>query len=362
VLVPLLLGLLHAAVDATTVSVTLRSTQLGPLPMGSAFALILGYDLVAFAGQVPLGWLTDRFWSPRRAMSAGVLLSLLSLLLAGQGPIAAVIAAGLGNALFHLGAGAMVLGFGLEKAAPVGVFVAPGALGLAFGMAYGPKTGPLWPLAIAVAILVAVAWVAERASANRSATSREDSMQVRQNHACAAGPRAVAWVLVLLLFSVFIRSVVGSFATSGYERTELLLFGIPAAACLGKGLGGIIADRFGWSETTTLALLFSLPLIVFAPPTPLLLLGLFFFQMTMPVTLTATARLLPQHLATAFGFTCLALVLGMLPKAISAFVFLGNRALLAVWILLGVATLYLALRRLGFEDAVFRRLPVRAKE
>lgn len=361
-LVPLLLGLLHAAVDATTVSVTLRSTQLGPLPMGSTVALILGYDFVAFAGQVPLGWLTDRFWSPRGAMSAGVLLTMLSLMLSGQGAIAPVVAAGLGNALFHLGAGAMVLGLGLERAGPVGVFVAPGALGLAFGMAYGPKTNPLWPLAIAVLLLFAVAWMVERDSANHAATSQKAPTQVRGNRACAATPRAVPWLLGLLLFSVFIRSVVGSFATSGYERTELMLFGIPVAACLGKGLGGIVADRFGWSATTTLALLCSLPFITFAPPPPLLLLGLFFFQMTMPVTLTATARLLPQRLATAFGLTCLALVLGMLPKAISSLGFLGNRALLAVWILLGMAALYHALWRLGFEDAVFRRLALRAKE
>src|SRR5665648_840312 len=88
---------------------------------------------------------------PRPAMIAGLGLTLGSIVvletvsltgrmtagvvsLATTGSAAAVILAGLGNAMFHLGAGAQVLRQGLSRAAPAGLLVAPGALGLALGV------------------------------------------------------------------------------------------------------------------------------------------------------------------------------------------------------------------------------------
>lgn len=354
-LVPLLLGLVHAALDAATVSATMRACQVGPLPVGGATALILGYDLLAFAGQVPLGWLTDRFGSPKRAMLTGVALTLVSLLAPGFGAVSMVVAAGLGNALFHLGAGAAVLRLGLERATPVGVFVAPGALGLGFGMMYGPRSGPLWPIAVVIVFLFGLfLWIERSLAAAKASAPRPVAEKPRSY--------SVLLVMLLLLFSILVRSLVGSFAARGYERSDLLLFGLPIAACLGKGLGGVVADRFGWLETTVIALLVSLPLIALAPPTTFLLLGLLLFQMTMPVTLTAAARVLPDRLATAFGLTCFALVLGVLPKAVPSLAFLGQRSVLALFILLAAGSLYWALRRLGFGSASLRVAPTRTAD
>jgi len=77
------------------------------------------------------------------------------------------------------------------------------------------------------------------------------------------------------------------------------------------------------------------------------LLGLFLFQMTMPVTLTAVARLLPHQLATAFGFTCLALILGALPAMLPSGRPLCERWLLAIWILASTLCVFFGLRLLG---------------
>jgi MFS transporter, FSR family, fosmidomycin resistance protein len=92
----------------------------------------------------------------------------------------------------------------------------------------------------------------------------------------------------------------------------------------------------------------SAPLIAFSEPNPVLLLaGLLIFQMTMPVTLTAVARLMPHRLATAFGWTCLALILGSLPTMFSWGDVCCGKPLLFAWILLAAVAVWFGLKFVG---------------
>jgi FSR family fosmidomycin resistance protein-like MFS transporter len=103
------LGGAHLVVDAACVAAVLRASPPSDAIASAALAFVLGYDLLAFAGQVPGGFLIDRFRLRRGAAFAGLVLTAAAVL-AGQAAGAAVmILAGLGNALFHVGAGAMVL-------------------------------------------------------------------------------------------------------------------------------------------------------------------------------------------------------------------------------------------------------------
>jgi MFS transporter, FSR family, fosmidomycin resistance protein len=348
---PALLGVVHAITDACTVTAIMRTTHLGDVSPQAAFALVLGYDVVAFGSQVIFGWLSDRFATPRRTLLLGMALTAFSLVACPFNSMITLVFAGVGNALAHLGAGSTVLRCGLERAAPSGVFVAPGALGLAFGMFYGaqPQRGPVWPLlllAIGAFFTVALArrWLEGVAAAPTNMATRNATL----SHANIA--------LALLLLSIVVRSLVGMSAARGYARSELLVLGIPAAAFFGKFLGGFVADRAGWLETGVLALLLSLPLIVLAPPVAWLLCGLLLFQMTMPVTLTAVARLMPNRLATAFGWTCLALIAGALPTMLPAGQALCMRPVLGVWIVVGTLCLYGGLRLLGIQSRIVSRI------
>jgi MFS transporter, FSR family, fosmidomycin resistance protein len=344
-----LFGIAHAVVDAATVTAVLRTSHARSLSPEAGFAVVVGYDLFAFGSQVILGWLTDRYTTPKYAILVGLGLTLLSLGLYPMNAPLTVACAGIGNALFHLGAGATVLRGGLERAAPAGVFVAPGALGLAFGMAYGarPKPGPIWPLVV----LVTIALVAVTFYRGLSVSKSPKFDRIAPAPCSWNGPAQLA--IGLLLLSIVVRSLVGFSAARGYARTELLVLGIPLCAFFGKLLGGIVADRLGWLETSGAALLLSIPLIALAPAVPWLLCGLLLFQMTMPVTLTAVARLLPDRLATAFGWTCLALIVGALPTMFPAGSPLCTRSLLGVWIAVGVVSLYAGLRILGIPHRRF---------
>jgi FSR family fosmidomycin resistance protein-like MFS transporter len=271
------LGVAHFVVDAVCVASVLRAAPASDAIASIALLFVLSYDLLAFAGQMPLGWLVDRVAPRKGAALAGVLLSALALAVGRQAGLAVIALAGVGNALFHVGAGAMVLSSSQAKAAPAGVFVAPGALGLGLGIVLGralPRT-PLWPLFFAiVGACVAVAAVAD--------TPRKGSPPASE--ALPAG-RVVA-ILALLFFSVAVRSLVGTVGCDGCPRGTFLLVAVPAVAFSGKLAGGFLSDRLGWTEVSVAALLTSAPLLAFADGQLWIALpGLVIFQMTMPVTL-----------------------------------------------------------------------------
>ncbi len=381
----LILGVLHAFVDAATVTVLFRATTVHGLGPGTVFVAVLGYDLVAFGLQPLLGWAQDRWATPRTAMVAGLGFTLGSIVvleavswtgrmtagavsLATAGSAAAVILAGLGNAAFHLGAGAQVLRQGLSRAAPVGLLVAPGALGLALGVWFGkqPSAGPAWliglPVLVAVGVVVALRvpqWSPSVVSAGDGpllGVSQEP--RARRRATTGSGPAATSFAcgaLALLMTSIAVRSLVGGSASRGYGAGGWLLVGIPLVAFAGKALGGILADKFGWLPTTVTALLASAPLLAFTYPHPTMLLaGLLVFQMTMPVTLVAIARLMPDRLATGFGLTCLALIVGGLPTMFPWGAGLGAKPMLGLWIVISAAAAWGGLRLIGLT---WRRRP-----
>lgn len=369
----ILLGLVHAAVDAATVTAVYRAGWAAPAaPL--AFAWVVTYDVLAFGLQPALGWLQDRRATPRIGMLVGLVASGAAVALAAAGSRAVpgtwalasvVVLAAVGNATFHLGAGAAVLGQGLERATPVGLLVAPGAAGLAAGVWFGrhPGAGPTW-----LALLAVLAGALVTARALRVGTPRAAGGPATPAPPAAAVPlggrpvgpgwgerlteppvrAAAGGVVVLLLLSVAIRALVGGAASRGYDADAWLVLGLPAVAVTGKALGGLVADRWGWVRTTVTALLVSGPLLAVGPAHPaVLLVALLVFQLTMPVTLVAVARIMRGHLATAFGLTCLALVLGALPTMFRWGDAAVARPLLGAWVVLSAAVAWAGLTGVG---------------
>ena len=117
----------HFLVDLTCTACLGRLSS--RLSYDSIIACAILYNALAFAFQLPIGALAD-FWGITRILAAaGCLLVALGALFPQPLPLCLLI--GLGNACFHVGAGREALQLG--GAAPVGRFVAPGALGIFFG-------------------------------------------------------------------------------------------------------------------------------------------------------------------------------------------------------------------------------------
>ncbi len=110
----------------------------GALPNEGDWRLsLLLYNFCAFALQMPIGLLTDRYGKSLMCVKFACMFlaaaCLLGIMSGGWlSPFIAVLA-GLGNGLFHIGAGIAVLQRSGKSAGPLWIFVAPGALGVFLG-------------------------------------------------------------------------------------------------------------------------------------------------------------------------------------------------------------------------------------
>jgi FSR family fosmidomycin resistance protein-like MFS transporter len=152
-------------------------------------------------------------------------------------------------------------------------------------------------------------------------------------------------VIVLLLLSVAIRSLVGQSLVLPWKADPTLLFALTLAVVLGKALGGILADRYGWAAVAVSGLAASAPLLAFFAQVPALAItGTFLFNLSMPVTLACLAGMLPGKSGFAFGLTALALIIGALPALVLLQAWTGAPGFIFISILVSIAALYFGLQ------------------
>jgi FSR family fosmidomycin resistance protein-like MFS transporter len=331
----------HAAVDAVCALVLWRAVHAGLIAAGAAFTAFVVYNLLAFAVQPVIGLAVDRIGRPRDAAALGGLMVVVAVPLAAVPHlfVAAVVMAGLGNAVFHVGGGVVSAGIAPGRATPLGFFVAPGAAGLAWGIVSGRGGGAVWPAAAALAVfslaILALPTPAQRTSRPLHASAAR--------HALRPGSR-LELIVILLAFVIGVRSYAGLALALPWKREMTLLIALTAAVVAGKAAGGVLADRFGWRLIGIGALVASLPLLALGGSSPAAgITGMLVFNMTMPVTLAAMIAALPRHVGFAFGLTCLALFIGAAPvlagwaPPVSATVLttLSAAAAVALWFGLG---------------------------
>ena len=303
------------------------------------YTLVLIYNFCAFAMQMPLGILADR-------LSRNFLFAAIGCVLVGAAyalwsvPIAAVIAVGIGNGMFHVGGGIDILNISGEKSGALGIFVSPGAFGIYFGTILG-KQGGLSAAPVLVALLIAAALI--------FAVRRAHGGEYPQNAAFSldggASPRILI-AAVCLFIVVCLRSFVG--LTLNFPWKSAGYWGVAAvcAVVLGKTAGGFVSDRLGPVKTACVSLgaaaaLFLIPEIPAAG-----LLSLLLFNMTMPVTLWAMAKAFPGAKGFSFGLLTFGLFLGFLPVHLGV-----ASASFAPWFFAAAAVLSLALLWLGLRRA-----------
>lgn len=276
----------------------------GHLPPPQLGALVLLYNLLAFGGQVPAGLLVDRVGRARLfAVGSLALMAAALLLLAGDGVAGALLPiglAGVASALFHVAGGAIALRSNGGRAAAIGLFAAPGVLGLAAGgliaaSAVDPRPALVWLLgAVALAICALRAPVSPPAARPASQTGASHTPQLDGHDL----------VMIALLAAIALRSLVWNVVSLLAEGRHELLLGLALAATIGKIVGGPLADRVGWRRYVCSALLLAAPLLALGGgQIAALLLGVALLQSATPAAIAMTYRLLPRAPATVAGLT-----------------------------------------------------------
>lgn len=317
------------------------------LPREGGYFYILWYNFCAFALQMPFGLLLDRMSerieerNKRQRGSIGqrdpaFLTAAAGVVCAIVGVLVHPVLLGIGNALFHVGGGVGTIREDRVKnrrGTDLGVFVAPGALGLYLGtliakagfwkvwypwvslmmillclVAYQRRHGRMMPIGISEKENVRAEVEELRRQVFDSAQEcREAGRQSVVSTTDAVGTSVCCLAVVIL------RSYVGM-AVSFPWKTGILAGTLTVLALVGgKVAGGFSSARYGPLKTTVGSLALAAIGYLFSFFLPAGLAAVFLFNMTMPVTLYWMIESMPKLPGFAFGCLTFGLFLGFLP-------------------------------------------------
>jgi len=303
-----------------------------------AYLCVLLYNFCAFAMQMPLGIIADRLNRNYIFAMAGCLLVVASFGFIAF-PVIAVVIIGIGNAMFHLGGGIDVLNISDRKLGALGVFVSPGALGVYLGTIFG-KGNDLHAAFFPVALIAAAALIFVIYKGQRGGYPKNPVFSLGGVRAGGAAIAIICFFIVVCLRSYAGLNLDFTWKGEGYWGIALI-----CAVVLGKTFGGFAADRFGIKQTAVFSLGLAALLFLFPLVAPAGTAALFLFNMTMPITLFAMARLFPCAKGFAFGILTFGLFLGFLPGYLGVSPPAGAGWLFTLLAAISLALLFTGLRR-----------------
>jgi FSR family fosmidomycin resistance protein-like MFS transporter len=253
-----------------------------------AFGIFIAYNILAFVTQSPIGILADKYNKPRLFLAVSAALILLGYVLASLA-LLSVLCIGIGNALFHVAGGKYVTDKSGNAIDSLGIFVSTGAVGLALGqiyLAFVPLPYIFFALLFGSLILFLV-------SEDPEDKSHTEEFDHRFNPKIA---------LLAVVGIVFVRSFVGKMVSPAFTLTGGILITLSVFTALGKAMGGIASRLLGIRLTTTLSMCIAAVCLTLGVGNPYtFILGVFFFNFSMPITLYFANVLLKGKEGFAFG-------------------------------------------------------------
>ena len=275
------------------------------------------YNLIAFGLQAATGFFLDKYKNFLRLAFAISLVLLALGTFSAIGIFAQVICLGIGNCIFHVTAGSIVLKSSANYKEP-GLFVSSGAIGLALGL---NQLVSAEIFLICYALLTA--WVLKNFN--------EENFLVGETDFKAGKNSLIGAVscVALLLSCVVMRGFGGGSSSSEY----VMLF--PVVFAVGKFLGGVCCDKIGWQNTILLIFAISFLSLQWQGLLPLIFLTLA-FNMTMPLTLRLLHFCNPKYPGMMFGLAAGCLLPGAFFKedftiAVQAMVVIQFLILFVAW-------------------------------
>lgn len=335
------------------------------LPREGGYFHILWYNFCAFALQMPFGLLLDMVsermaegnkrqrgpmgQGPTGQPDPAFLTAAAGVVCTIAGALVHPVLLGIGNALFHVGGGVGTIREDRVKnrrGRDLGVFVAPGALGLYLGTLIA-KAGfwRVWYLGVSLVMVLlcvgaylrkhgrATAGISKKEEGKPAAAgiSEAENVRVEAEELCRqafdsaqecreAGRQSGVTVAdamgpaICCLAVVILRSYIGM-AVSFPWKTGILSGTLTVLALVGgKAAGGFCAARYGPLKTTIGSLALAAIGYLFSSFMPAGLAAVFLFNMTMPVTLYWMIESMPKLPGFAFGCLTFGLFLGFLPE------------------------------------------------
>ena len=292
-----------------------------------AALMALLYDILAFFPQFFIGGLSEKL--PKLPIG---LLGAVMVLLGGLGAffdtdiirMTGFFVLSAGNAFVHVGGAKATLFTCKNKIAPSAVFVSGGSFGIITGKLLGANDKPF---AIGFLIMFAgsiLIYFADRLCEKAQMSHPDIKMaDIRKN---------TGVVILLAFFVVSVRGLMSYSIPTSWNKTALQSICLYAMMGIGKGLGGILSDKFGAKKTALISTALSLPLLILGGNIMWVsLIGVALFSMTMATTLGILVSAAPKHPLMAYGVTTTGLLAGTIPAFYPAVNrFISNIGFLAV--------------------------------
>lgn len=282
----------HFCVDASCAAVVVGATR-GMVAVIQFFVL---YNFLAFCMQPLAGILLDKI---KKLQSKSYIIASFVLLLCGFIPYlniwGRVMLVGLGNCLFHTGAGTIILTSSHNKMAPLGIFVSGGAVGLFVGTFFAHN--PICHIILALSLLALILL-----NLNIPRKTKVSAVNIFDGQ-----------VAFWLCMCITIRSFMGFAPLSDFTKTPLIILMITMGVFAGKSLGGIFCDKWGIKKVVYVSTIFVMALFLFSFQNPYLWTVVqVIVNLSMPITLYLMYKSMPRYPAFSFGLAASFLVIGLL--------------------------------------------------
>lgn len=332
-------SLVHCLVDLScgALMLAMGQTLLG-IEVSNIVAFFILYNLLAFAFELPFGFIADKL-NKNGIVSAVGCLSIAIAFITFKVPILSCILLGVGNALFHVGGGIDVLNISNRKATLPGIYVSTGAIGLYIGQKFYQFFN-MYYFICPVIMLVSAALLLYLYNLIKNKYKINNEKIVKEK----VDKRKIV-IAIMLVIVVCIRGYMGLILDFDWKRESILAIISIICVVLGKMLGGVIGDKIGWKKISAISLILASILFVFAWKCPICgLIAILLFNMTMPLTLTALSNMFPQKKGVAFGLTTLGLFIGAFPVLIGLDLELFNIAGVFFMTMFSMIVLYIAIQ------------------
>lgn len=290
------------------------------------------YNFFAFAFQVPLGYLLDKFKTYKYVAIIGFGLIGVCYLINIKNIMILAAIVGIGNALFHLEGGVNAYALSKGKAFLNGLFVAPGALGVFLGTMFNSELIVSYiPMAL-ITIAIMILFLVQAQDVNGELN------KIKTNNFSVKSGLIIA---ILIGVSIIVRSIGGSAIVYTWKTGFALGFLYTLAVVFGKAFGGLIADKFGLFKVAGISLILSAICLVLGHNYHILAyVGIFLFNIPMSITLIILENALTKKIACAVGLNTMFLFIGYLICFID--ITIDNNYVLVGSILLAVLSIYFA--------------------
>lgn len=263
------------------------------------------YDTLAFAPQIIFGYLFDKKIRIYLEWIGLALMAISVISCQFNGPMAIImLSMTIGNAILHEAGAAVTTSVSKGMLSHSAIFVAGGSFGLVCGQTLGKTGGSCgWNyLMIAGIALVLIL------------TKKEmDTRGFQKFH--IANVKLDVWkIITIAVVVVTVRSFVSYAIPISWKKEIWQSFLLFFTMGVGKGLGGILSDKFGAKIIGVGSTLLCIPFLIVGDNHMVIsVIGVLLFSMTMSITYGMLLTVMHEMPGVAFGLTTIALVLGILP-------------------------------------------------